>query len=146
MRVVLQLLQLIHLVQHLMDLELGGEELQTPVGISLTVESQHTGFVGLSGQVRKLITISKSPGLHPQEETAVGRNMFVPLQLPSFSAKLDIILKKDAGKHLKSMGTVLVKGEVSSCGGSRPGHHPDSALCDTKVLTSLPPLSDASAC
>lgn len=37
--VVLQLLQLIHLVQHLMDLELGGEELQTPVGVSLTVES-----------------------------------------------------------------------------------------------------------
>lgn len=74
MGVVLQFLQLIHLVQHLMDLELGGEELQTPVGIRLTVESKHTGFVSLSGQVRRLITISKSPGLTlPTGGTGCGK-------------------------------------------------------------------------
>lgn len=39
MGVVLQLLQLIHLVEHLMDLELGGEKLQAPMGIGLTVKN-----------------------------------------------------------------------------------------------------------
>ena len=37
--VVLQLLQLIHLVEHLMDLELGREKLQAPMGIGLTVKN-----------------------------------------------------------------------------------------------------------
>lgn len=34
----LQLLQLLHLVQHLMHIELGHEELQTTVSISLTAK------------------------------------------------------------------------------------------------------------
>lgn len=44
----LQLLHLLHLIQHLMHIELGHEELQTPVSVSLTVKHEkHIYYCGL---------------------------------------------------------------------------------------------------